>query len=158
MRCKKGIAILLALLLACSASASFNAQASVQYDCFLPQPSHLFSARFDCLWGNENGVNFGFVSTLGYGFEHYTQNGSNAMVYGPAISIGPEMQYRFLNGIELSASIKATVDYALFPTILRAEADLDIKYRIKKLIAGIGAGFLFPEKEMALHAILGVCL
>ena len=86
--------VLLIVPLAC-AYASFNGQISVQYDFFFPQQSHLASPRFDCLWGNENGFSFGFITTLGYGIEHYTTGGSNALVYGPSFSLGPEIQLSF---------------------------------------------------------------
>ncbi len=156
---KRSLILILLIIPVLCLSASFNAQASIQYDFFFPQQAHLANARFDFLWGNEEGISAGMIGTLGYGFEHFTDYGANALVYGPSISLGPEIRYAFQNGIHLGTSARAVVVYALFPTILRGEVDLDVGYRINgRLSIGLGAGFLFPEKCASVHALVGVRL
>ncbi len=156
---KVGVLLALLFIPLIGAFASFNGQISAQYDFFFPQQSHLMSSRFDCLWGDDNGFSFGFVATLGYGFEHYTTGDSNAYVYGPSFSLGPEIRFPLAGKLMVNTSVRALADYALYPTILRAEAEMDLCYKVtEKLVVGLGGGFLFPEFCACIHAKCGVML
>ncbi len=139
--------------------AAFQAQHSLSYDFFLPQTAHTLSYRADLLWGYEDGFSGGLAISLGWGLEHFTDYGSNALIYGPSLSLGPVVQYSFDNGLVLTASASAFAAYALYPEILRGEFQVDVRYRFtEKLYAGLGAGVLFPQWNANLQVLIGVRL
>ena len=126
--------------------AVFRGQLSVGYDLSFPQTAHIADFSFDCLWGKEHGLSGGFVLTLGYGFEHFTRFGSNAIVYGPELVLGPEIQYAFPGNLSCFLSVEVIACYPLYPEVLRGRATAGVRWNPEgSFFAGIGAGVLFPQ-------------
>ena len=157
----KRITLLLVLLvvLFVPAVAAMDIQAGVQYDFFFPQYSHNFTTRFDLLWSSNNKFFYGATTTLGYGFEIYTNGGSNAVVYGYSFSVGPEIRYSVSSDMTLGLCAKVLAAYALYPVILRGEADFDVIIELNRsFYFGLGAGYLFPERCALTHILFEVDL
>ena len=128
------------------ASAAFRGQVSGGYDFSFPQTAHIADFSFDCLWGGDAGISAGFVLTLGYGFEHFTRFDSNAIVYGPELVLGPEIQYVFPGNLGCFLSAEVIACYPLYPEVLRGRATAGVRwYSEGSFFAGIGAGVLFPQ-------------
>jgi hypothetical protein len=126
--------------------AVFRGQLSVGYDLSFPQTAHLADFSFDCLWGREHGLSGGFVLTLGYGFEHFTRFESNALVYGPELVLGPEIQYAFPGNLSCFLSAEVIACYPLYPQVLRGRVSAGVRlYFGDGFFAGIGTGVLFPQ-------------
>ena len=92
---------------------------SISYDLFFPEFSHILDYRFDCLNSDDEGFSFGITASAGYGINHFTQFGSNALVYGPELSLGVLVQYGFTSGVKVDASISAIASYPLYPQVVR---------------------------------------
>ena len=156
---RKAVLIILFALIAVPAIVAMNLQAGVQYDFFFPQYSHNFTTRFDLLWSNNNKFFYGATTTLGYGFEIYKKDGSNAAIYGYSFSVGPEIRYSVSSDVTLGLCVKALVAYALYPVILRGEADIDVIFELdRSFYLCLGSGFLFPEKCALAHILFEVDL
>ena len=156
---RKAIFVIVVLSMALPLFATFQIQHSLSYDFFLPQTAHTVCYRADYLVGDPEGFSAGMTLSLGYGVEHFTDYGSNALIYGPSLGMGLVAQYSFDNGLMLTASASALAAYALYPEILRGEFQVDVRYRLtEKLYAGLGAGILFPQWNSDIQALIGVSL
>lgn len=140
----------------CAAAKSSH---SFESDAFFPQNACSAGYRFDCLWEGNDTVSYGFMLSAGYGIEHFTRFGSNALICGPYLETGPEIGIACGNGITWHVYVSAVASYPLYPDILRGAAGADIRFALGgSFFAGLGAGVLFPAWNARIRVILGAGL
>lgn len=148
--------ILMALVMLLPATAAVFRH-SIAYNLYFPESSHVFEYRFDCLSGDEDGFSLGFSGSLGYGINHFTQYGSNALVYGPGLSLGVLAQYGFSSGVRADAFLGALASYSLYPQVLRGLFCLDVLFPVgTSSFLGVGAGVTFPQWGVSGRVFWGV--
>ena len=153
---KKVFLILLAFVLILPATAAAFRH-SISYDLFFPEFSHILDYRFDCLNSDAEGFSFGVTASAGYGINHFTQFGSNALVYGPELSVGMLFQYGFHSGVKLDASIGAIAAYPLYPQVIRGLLSLDVLFPVGTgSFLGVGAGLTFPQWGASCRVFWGI--
>ena len=119
---------------------------SISYELFFPEFSHVLYYRFDCLNSDDEGFSFGITASAGYGINHFTQFGSNALVYGPELSLGALVQYGFSSGVKAEVSLGAVASYPLYPQVIRGLLSLDVLFPVGSgSFLGVGAGLTFPQ-------------
>ena len=156
---KTVISLILLLMVLFTASCAFIGELGATYSYFIPQNAHIADVRFDALWGDSDGVSAGIITSLGYGIEHFIRFGSNALIAGPGISVGPEVKVCINEMVSALASVQLYGAYPLYPTVLRAKASAEMRLSlIGSLFAGIGAGVLYPEWCASLSLVCGVRL
>ncbi len=154
---KKGVLLLIVIVLSMPLYASFQIGQSITYDFFLPQQAHVASLRTDFLWGGDEGLSGGMMLSLGWGLEHFTDYGSNALVYGPSLVTGPVVQFGFQSGLSFTAAAYVRATYALYPEVVRGGLLIDARYQFgERIFAGLGAGVLFPQWNANVQALFGV--
>lgn len=165
---KRLLCSLVVLFVLFSAFASYRTELGVEYTYSLSDNAHLGSLRTDFIW-SEGGLDYGALLTVGYGVQHYREGGSSALIYGPGITAGPQVRYDF-GSFETSLDVRAAVAYALFPVILRGEADFDVLYKVTSgLKISLGYGYFFDiaedtyrgdynAKASSVHVVFGVIL
>ena len=147
--------LLVSILIMPAAAAAFRH--SISYNLFVPEFSHILDYRFDCLNSDDKGFSFGVTASAGYGINHFTQFGSNALVYGPELSLGALFQYGFNSGVKVDASIGAIAAYPLYPQVVRGLFSLDVLFPVGTgSFIGVGAGFTFPQWEALGRVFWGV--
>ncbi|MBP5163405.1 MAG: hypothetical protein ILP16_10590 [Spirochaetales bacterium] len=153
------ISIFILLMVMFPASSAFKGHLSAEYSYYFPQNAHVADARFDALWGSHDDVSAGVMVSMGYGVEHFTRFGSNALITGPEISLGPEISFRINESLSAIVSVQICGAYPLYPTVLRAKADADIRLSLSEsLYAGLGAGVLYPDWCASVSLSCGVLL
>ena len=156
---KAFVSLLLLLVVLFSSFSAFRGELGAEYSYYLPQNSHIADIRFDALWGNPDGVSGGIITSLGYGIEHFTQFGSNALITGPEISVGPEIRIRINESLAAHASVQLYAAYPLYPTVLRAKAAADVCLSLsERLFVGLGAGVVYPDWGASFSLTCGVTL
>ncbi len=147
---------------------AFGAALGLEYGYSFQDNANLVSFRSDFLYGSGS-FKYGGLVSLGYGVQYYSQGGSSALIYGPSFSVGPEVRVLF-DSFEVCADLRVSAAYALYPVILRGEADLDLLFNLgSSWKVGVGYGYLFDLDKStyygsysglssSVHALVGVVL
>jgi len=145
----KKIAIVLAsvFLLAAGANAfEYDMSLNVQ---FVPQNIDFnFVFQSDWLIKSDGFFRIGPTLDLGWGLAHFTQNGSNLMIYGFMFALGAKTQFRIIENLYIDADFKATAIYARFPTILWGDIGVGVSwYPVGKFFCRAMTDVLFVPTE-----------
>ena len=131
----------LAFLLAASCNSFLCAGTRIAAGYWFAAPSlaHDFSARADLRFRIGEGVGLGPMLQAGYSLCHYTDGGSDALVYGPSLSLGVGADWAICDRLEITASADCHIVYALYPTIMRAGVRIGTVHHVS------GRFFISPE-------------
>ena len=143
---KKLLTVFIILLTVFNVFASVNL--NINYRLYYPRLANVFSYRANFLTGES--FKFGLTASLGYSFAKFTENGSQALIYGPSFSLGPVVSFPLVKDlpekIRLALSVCASGNYAHFPVIFRGEAAIEGTYRLtEKLFTGLSFSYMFPD-------------
>lgn len=141
---KKNFAALIVLILAIM-PLSARTDLALEYSFFPANKSiHHISVRGEFYLTDSKAGAFGLLAEAGYGYRLYAENGSLARIYGPSISLGAMCTVRATEKLSFPIQVKASAVYALFPTVLWAEASMAVRYSISQALAlNAGVGILF---------------